>query len=133
MSCSFVSRTARPATPPLMLRDVAPSLWVLVILLLVPAAPSAQEGTAILSGRVLDVTNGSPIAFASVVVEHAESGARLSSALAGEDGLFRVQGLAPAVYRIHISFPGFYPLQACSRFRHPALRHPRREDLGGDR
>jgi hypothetical protein len=85
---------------------------VLAILLLVPAAASAQEGSAVLSGRVLDVRNGSAIAFASVVVEVAESGTRLFGALADEDGRFRAQGLTPAGYRIHISFPGFYPVQA---------------------
>lgn len=97
---------------PLILRDVATSLRVLAILLLVPAAASAQEGSAVLSGRVLDVRNGSAIAFASVVVEVAESGTRLFGALADEDGRFRAQGLTPAGYRIHISFPGFYPVQA---------------------
>jgi outer membrane receptor protein involved in Fe transport len=91
---------------------MAAPLSVLVIILLLPSTLSAQEGTAIVSGRVLDVTNGSPIAFASVVVEHTESGARLSGTLADDNGRFRVEGLAPAAYRLQISFPGFYPVQA---------------------
>ena len=88
-----------------------PSLWMLLVLLLVPAASLAQEGTAILSGRVLDLTSGAPIGFASVVVEHAASGERLTGTLTGEDGRFLVQGLAPDAYTIFSSFPGFHPVE----------------------
>ena len=64
-----------------------------------------------LSGRVLDVTDDAPIAFATVVVEHLESGTTVSGTLAGEDGRFIVQGLPPGAYGIHLSFVGFYPVQ----------------------
>jgi hypothetical protein len=70
------------------------------------------QGTAIVSGRVLQVGDGAPIAFASVVVEVAGSGQSLSGALTGEDGRFRVQGLAPGEYSITITFPGFQPAVA---------------------
>ena len=69
-----------------------------------------RGGTATLSGRVLDRTDGSPIGFASVIVEHAHSGEELTGVLTGEDGRFLVQGLAPAEYRIWTSFPGFHPV-----------------------
>lgn len=86
------------------------ALFALVLLLLAADTSSAQ-GTAIVAGRVLDI-DGSPIAFASVVVEAAGSGQTLSGALSGEDGRFRVQGLAPGDYLIAITFPGFQPAQA---------------------
>ena len=89
-----------------------PSLYLLLILLLLPASALAQEGEAVLAGRALNGTDGSPIGFATVVVENAESGEPLSGTIAREDGRFTVQGLAPGEYRIHTSFPGFYPAEA---------------------
>jgi len=86
-------------------------LFVFLIVLALPAAAFAQ-GTAIISGRVLQVADGAPIAFASVIVELASSGQSLSGALTSEDGRFRVQGLAPGEYRITITFPGFQPAMA---------------------
>jgi outer membrane receptor protein involved in Fe transport len=80
-------------------------------LVLLPVPALAQDGTAVLAGRVLDDVNGSPVAFASIVVEHAETGERLSGALTGEDGRFTVQGLRPAGYAIDVSFPGYYAVQ----------------------
>ena len=87
------------------------SLCMLLIFLLLPVASLAQEGTAILSGRVLDVTNDSPIGFATVVVNSADSGETLSGVLAGEDGRFLVQGFGPGEYTIHTSFRGFFPAE----------------------
>ena len=109
MSLSLLSCTTRSATPPLPApRTDKTPLWVLLILLLVPAASLGQGGTATLSGRVLDRTDGSPTGFASVIVEHAHSGEELTGVLTGEDGRFLVQGLAPAECRIWTSFPGFH-------------------------
>jgi outer membrane receptor protein involved in Fe transport len=83
-----------------------------LVLLLLAAATSSAQGTGVLSGRVLDVASGAPIGFASIVIQNAESGQALSGALSGEDGRFRVQGLAPGEYTISISFPGFQPAEA---------------------
>ena len=47
------------------------------------------------------------VGFATVVVEHADSGETLTGALTGEDGRFLVQGLAQAEYTIWVSFPGY--------------------------
>jgi hypothetical protein len=69
----------------------------------------------IISGRVLQVADGAPIAFASVIVEITSSGQSLSGALTSEDGRFRVPGLAPGEYRITITFPGSSrPWRMCS-------------------
>ena len=92
-------------------RRAAAGLFALLVLPLIPAPASAQDVTAVLSGRVLDVTDDAPIAFATVVVEHLESGTTVSGTLAGEDGRFIVQGLPPGAYGIHLSFVGFYPVQ----------------------
>ena len=113
MPRSLLSRSTRSATPsPAALRTAKTPLWVLLTLLLVPAATLGQEGTTTLSGRVLDVTDGSPVGFASVLVENADSGETLTGTLTGEDGRFLVQGLAPAEYTIWTSFPGFHTAQA---------------------
>ncbi len=91
-------------------------MWALVILLILPTAslaePRAQEGEATLAGRVVDDTHASPIGFATVLIEDAESGEPLSGVLAGEDGRFLLGGIPPGNYTIEISFPGFYPLEA---------------------
>ena len=62
-------------------------LFLFFIVLALPAAAIAQ-GTAIISGRVLQVADGAPIAFASVIVEITSSGQSLSSPLTSEDGRF---------------------------------------------
>jgi len=85
------------------------SLGLLAILLF-PAVAVAQ-GTAVLSGRVLDMANASPVGFATVVVESAASGQPISGALAGENGRFLVQGLTPGEYTVRLTFPGFYEVK----------------------
>ena len=85
------------------------SLWVILALLCLPTTALAQEGTAILAGRILDVTDEAPIGFVSVVVENVDSGEQVTGTLTGEEGRFLVQGLPPGQYRVGTSFPGFYP------------------------
>ena len=109
---ALLSRTARSAAPLQPTRcTIERALCALLLLLLARAAAHGQ-GTATLSGRVLDATDGSPIGFATVVVEHVDSGETLTGALTGEDGRFLVQGLAPAEYKIWTSFPGYQSAEA---------------------
>src|SRR5690349_16281645 len=82
------------------------------LFLALTAETSYGQGSAVLSGRVLDAVNGSPIGFASVVIENPQSGESLSGSLTGENGRFLVQGLAPGSYRARITFPGFYEAEA---------------------
>ena len=98
LGCPSRSRSGRPRL-----------LWVILALLYLPTAALAQEGTATLAGRILDVTDEAPVGFVSVVVENVESGEQVTGTLSGEDGRFLVQGLPPGQYRVGTSFPGFYP------------------------
>ena len=70
---AFLSRLSRTtpagasARPPL-----RRSLQLLIAAtVMAPLSVFAQQNTAVLGGRVLDAANGSPLAFASVVVEDA--------------------------------------------------------------
>ena len=87
------------------------SLALPLLLLLLPG-PSLAQGGATVSGRAVDATDGSRIAFASVIVQNAQSGDTLSGTVAGEDGRFRLLGLQPGRYTIHVRFLGFRPTPA---------------------
>jgi hypothetical protein len=86
-------------------------LTLVLLLVLLPTPLPAQQGATV-SGRAVDAANGSPIALATVVVKNAESGDTLSGILAGENGRFRLQGLRPGRYTIHVRFPGFQPSES---------------------
>ncbi len=88
-----------------------PAALILFAILLCSARASAQ-GTAVLSGRVLDMGNAAPVGFATVVIENATSGQPVSGALAGDNGRFLVQGLANGSYTVRITFPGFLEAEA---------------------
>ena len=82
-----------------------------LIFFLSPSPSFAQEGTAILAGRILDDADGAPLSFATILVENAQ-GEPLSGVLAEENGRFVIGGLAPGSYTIEVLFPGFFPLEA---------------------
>ena len=82
-----------------------------VLFLLMPLAASAQSAASV-AGRVLDMVNDRPVGFATIVVEDAANATSRSGALAGEDGRFVLQGLAPGQYTIRVTFPGFLEAQA---------------------
>ena len=82
-----------------------------LVVFLPPTLALAQEGTAIVAGRILDDAGGTPLSFATVLVKDA-GGEPLSGVLAGEDGRFVIEGLAPGRYIIEATFFGFYPLEA---------------------
>ena len=96
---------------------------LVVLFLLVPMTAFAQ-GAASVAGRVLDMTTDMPVGFATIVVENAASPSSRSGALAGEDGRFVLQGLAPGQYRIRVTFPGFLEAED-RRPREPSQQHLR--------
>ena len=81
--------------------------WLTVLL------PTAlAQGSAVVSGRILNAADGVPLVFASAIVENASSGQQLTGTLSGENGRFTLQGLAPGSYRIRVSFAGFLPAES---------------------
>jgi hypothetical protein len=81
------------------------------VLLSLPSLLLAQAGASV-SGRAVDAAAATAIGFASVIVENAESGDTLSGTLAGANGRFRIQGLRPGRYKIHVRFVGFTPSES---------------------
>src|SRR6185436_3624490 len=67
----------------------------------------AQLGTSGLNGTVVDQT-GAVISGATIVVTNQATG-QVRETTAGEDGVFTIQNLPPAVYKIKINASGFSP------------------------
>jgi hypothetical protein len=84
-------------------------LSILALILLLPVASSAQQASAVVAGRVLDSTNGSPILFASIVIEDAASKQQVTGTLTNDNGRFIIQGLPPGNYVVRMTMAGFQP------------------------
>lgn len=84
----------------------------LVSLLLVIALPFvlsptfAADGTAGISGQIIQSGDRTPLVGARVHLANEETGAALVSDPAGPDGSFAVEGIAPATYRIGVESEG---------------------------
>jgi hypothetical protein len=73
------------------------------LLIVIPATGlTAVQGPTALIGQVLDARTGAALEQVRVVVE--ETG---TAVLTDKDGRFRVEGLAPGVYRIQVSVVGY--------------------------
>ena len=76
-------------------------------------AAVAQRPVFEMTGRVLDAASGEPVAGAAVVVEAPhisglDRNRRLPSVMSGNDGGFRVPGLAAGAYGIRVLKPGYF-------------------------
>jgi ferric enterobactin receptor len=74
-----------------------------------PASGRLPAGNGEVRGKVVDAASESPINRAAVAVRSKSGGAIINGALAGADGLFRVQGLRPGVYTLRVTYLGFGP------------------------
>jgi ferric enterobactin receptor len=73
-----------------------------------PGAPP-PAGNGEIKGTIVDLKSSAPVARASVSVRAKSSGALVAGALAGPNGIFRVQGLRPGTYAVRFTFLGFAP------------------------
>ncbi|MEW6320855.1 MAG: carboxypeptidase regulatory-like domain-containing protein [Acidobacteriota bacterium] len=75
------------------------------LVMCVPSAVSAQQGTADLTGRVVD-QQGSALPGVAIVVRHQESGL-FREVVSQGDGAFHLSGMTPGVYEVSAELTGF--------------------------
>src|SRR4029079_16849612 len=78
------------------------SLFWLMVLAVMMAAPSAKAQTAAINGRVVDAVSGSPINGAQVLIVGTTRGAA-----AGNDGRFRIAGVRAGTYQLRVARIGY--------------------------
>lgn len=76
-----------------------------VLLILLPLAAAAQQGTAILEGTVVDESRAA-LPGVTVTVRNEATGV-MRSAVTDETGRYRLPALQPGVYSIKVELPGF--------------------------
>ena len=96
-----------------------------VVLVGLGATPGWAQGTAELSGRVVD-PSGAVLPGVSVTITN-EATAATRSTVTNETGSYRFSGLPPGVYTMEVVLAGF----ATARFERLELRvaHPARQDV----
>lgn len=72
----------------------------ILLFLLLPAAIFSQTG--VIEGKVTNKINNEPVSFANVLVMNTDFGA-----VTDIDGYYRIEGLAPGLYDVRVSFVGF--------------------------
>ena len=71
-----------------------------------PAGARPQAPSGVIRGAVLDAATGSPVPSASVGVWSAADSALVTGAVAGPDGVFRIEGLRPGAYYLRVGALG---------------------------
>jgi outer membrane receptor protein involved in Fe transport len=72
-----------------------------------PAGARPQAGSGVIRGTVLDAATGKPVASASVGVWNAADSVLVTGAVAGPDGVFRIEGLRPGSYYLKVGGLGY--------------------------
>ncbi|HEU0077860.1 MAG TPA: TonB-dependent receptor, partial [Longimicrobiaceae bacterium] len=72
-----------------------------------PAGARPQAPSGVIRGTVLDAATGSPVASASVGVWSAADSALVTGAVAGPDGVFRIEGLRPGSSYLKVGGLGY--------------------------
>jgi outer membrane receptor protein involved in Fe transport len=72
-----------------------------------PAGARPQAGSGVIRGTVLDAATGQPVASASVGVWNAADSVLVTGAVAGPDGVFRIEGLRPGSYYLKVGGLGY--------------------------
>ncbi|MET0398684.1 MAG: TonB-dependent receptor [Longimicrobiaceae bacterium] len=72
-----------------------------------PAGARPQAPSGVIRGTVLDAATGSPVPSASVGVWSAADSALVTGAVAGPDGVFRIEGLRPGSYYLRVGALGY--------------------------
>lgn len=72
-----------------------------------PAGARPQAPSGVIRGTVVDAASGGPVASASVGVWNAADSALVTGAVAGPDGVFRIEGLRPGSYYLRVGAMGY--------------------------
>ncbi|HEX8271651.1 MAG TPA: TonB-dependent receptor [Longimicrobiaceae bacterium] len=72
-----------------------------------PGARPQQGAGGVIRGAVLDAATGKPVPSASVGVWSAADSALVTGAVAGPDGVFRIEGLRPGSYYLKVGALGY--------------------------
>ena len=73
-------------------------------------APQLPAGRGEVRGTAVEATSGSAVPRASATVRAKGSTAIVAGAIAGADGVFRIQGLRNGAYTVRVTYLGFAPL-----------------------
>jgi iron complex outermembrane receptor protein len=83
-------------------------IWGLILACGMPLTPFAQKPAACpISGQVLDSSNATPMAYASLSVLQSAGDSLVGGGLTNEKGSFEIPNLLPGSYFVEISFIGF--------------------------
>lgn len=79
--------------------------WGMVLVLFVAPAVPAQAQNAVLSGKVTDDTDGSPLELVNVALTDSDGNVR--GTVTNQDGLFLIARISPGRFELHISRVGY--------------------------
>jgi len=73
------------------------------------AADERTVPAGMIVGQVVDAQLGSPLEYANVVLYGSEDNEQVAGSATNTDGMFRLMGVTPGIYRLEVSFMGYYP------------------------